>query len=155
MTPFNPLQENTNIQELIKKTFDADLPLSGDWGYSKEKASIIAALPQGMPLPQLEHMITSIRAHLEMNITQEEENRYGAINANEISREESQSNGRIYAKVTYEVTAIKEDLFKQFIQEYKEGYEKEGFDLNEHFKRRKEATLTREVVHYFEVSNIK
>ena len=155
MATFNTLQENTNIQELIKVTFDADLPISGDWGYSKEKASIIAAVPQGMPLPQLEHMITTIRAHLEMNITQEEENRYGAINANEISREESKSNGRIYAKVTYEVTAIKEDLFKQFIHEYKEGYEKEGFDLNEHFKRRKEATLTREVVHYFEVSHIK
>ena len=155
MTTFDTLQENTNIQEIIKETFDADLPLSGDWGYSKDRASIITALPQGMPLPQLEHMITSIRAHLEMNITQEKENRYGAINANEISREESQSNGLIYAKVTYEVTAIKENLFKQFIHEYKEGYEKEGFDLNEHFKRRKEATLTREIVHYFEVSPIK
>ena len=154
MTTFNPLQENTNIQELIKTTFDADLPISGDWGYSKEKASIIAVLPQGMPLPQLEHMLTTIRAHLEMNITQEEANRYAAINANEISREENQNNGLIYAKVTYEVTAIKEDLFKQFIHEYKEGYEKEGFDLNDHFKKRKEATLTREVVHYFEVSNI-
>ena len=155
MTIFNPLQEHTNIQELIKTTFDADLPISGDWGYSKEKASIIAVLPQGMPLPQLEHMLTTIRAHLEMNITQEEANRYAAINANEISREENQNNDLIYAKVTYEVTAIKEDLFKQFIHEYKEGYEKEGFDLNEHFKRRKEATLTREVVHYFEVSPIK
>jgi hypothetical protein len=155
MVTFNTLQENTNIQDLIKTTFDADLPISGDWGYSKEKASIIEALPQGMPLPQLEHMIITIRAHLEMNITQEEENRYGAINANEIAREESQNDGCIYDKVTYEVTAIKEDLFKQFIQEYKEGYEKEGFDLNEHFKRRKEATLTREVVHYFEVSHIK
>jgi len=155
MTTFNTLQENTNIQELIKTTFDADLPISGDWGYRKETASIIEALPQGMPFPQLEHMITSIRAHLEMNITQEEANRYGAINANEISREESQNDGLIYDKVTYEVTAIKEDLFKQFIQEYKEGYETEGFDLNEHFKRRKEATLTREVVHYFEVSHIK
>ncbi len=155
MITFDTLQENTNIQELIKTTFDADLPLSGDWGYSKDRASIINALPQGMPMLQLKHMITTIRAHLEMNITQEEYNRYGAINANEIAREENQSNGLIYAKVTYEVTAIKEDLFKQFIKEYKEGYEKEGFDLNEHFKRRKEATLTREVVHYFEVSQIK
>lgn len=155
MTTFNPLQENTNIQELIKTTFDADLPISGDWGYSKDKASIIEALPQGMPFLQLEHTLSTIRAHLEMNITQEEENRYGAINVNEIAREESQNDGLIYDKVTYEVTAIKEDLFKQFIHEYKEGYEKEGFDLNEHFKKRKEATLTRKVVHYFEVSHIK
>ena len=155
MTTFHPLQENTNIQELIKTTFDADLPISGDWGYSQEKASIIEALPQDMPLLQLEHMITSVRAHLEMNITQEAANRYGAINVNELVREEFQNDGLVYEKVTYEVTAIQEDLFKNFILEYKEGYEKEGFDLNEHFKRRKEATLTREVVHYFEVSHVK
>jgi len=155
MTTFHPIQENTNIQELIKTTFDADLPIAGDWGYSQEKASIIEALPQDMPLLQLEHMITSVRAHLEMNITQEAANRYGAINVNELVREEFQNDGLVYEKVTYEVTAIQEDLFKNFILEYKEGYEKEGFDLNEHFKRRKEATLTREVVHYFEVSHVK
>jgi hypothetical protein len=155
MTTFDTLQENTDIQDLIKTTFDADLPVSGDWGYTQEKATIIKDLSQDMPLTQLEHMITTIRAHLEMNITQEENHRYGAINANELSREESQHNGLSYAKVTYEVTGIKEDLFKQFIAEYKEGYEKEGFDLSEHFRKRKEATLTRTIVHYFEESQIK
>ena len=154
MTTFNPLPENTNIQKLIKETFDADLPLSGDWGYSKEKASILESLPQGMPLSQLEHTLTTIRAHLEMNITQEEKNRYGAINANEKAREQISSNSAIFDKVTYEITAIKEDLYNAFIKEYKAGYENETLDLNDHFKRRKEATLTREVVHYFEVSNI-
>jgi hypothetical protein len=48
---------------------------------------------------------------------------------------------------------MKEDLYKTFIKEYKEGYEN-GLDLSEHFKRREEATLTREVVYYFEVGNI-
>ena len=154
MTTFNPLPENTNIQKLIKETFDADLPLSGDWGYSKEKASILDSLPQGMPLSQLEHTLTTIRTHLEMNITQEEENRYGAINANEKAREQISHNSTIFDKVTYEITAIKEDFYNAFIKEYKAGYENKTLDLNDHFKRRKEATLTREVVHYFEVSNI-
>jgi len=35
------------------------------------------------------------------------------------------------------------------------GYETEMFDISNHFKRRKEATLIREVIHYFEVSSIK
>ncbi len=152
MTTFIELQENNNIQELINTTFDADLALAGDWGYIKEKATIIKELPQGMPLPQLEHMLTTIRAHLEMNITQEQENRYGGINANERAREESRSEEGIFNKVTYEITAMKEDLYTAFIKEYKEGYGKEDFDLNDHFKRRQEATLTREIVHYFEVS---
>jgi len=148
MTTFKQLPKNTDIRELIKSTFDADLALTGGWGYTKETATVIEALPEGMSLPQLEHMITTIRAHLEMNITQEKENRYGAINANERAREES----GVFNKITYEVTGIKEARFNAFIQEYKEGYGKEDFDLNAHFKRRQEATLTREVVHYFEES---
>ena len=153
MTTFKKLQENHNIQELIRSTFDADLSLAGNWGYSKEKATIIEAVPERMTLSQLEHMVTSIRAHLEMNITQEQEQRYGGINANERAREESRNAEGIFNKVTYEITAIKEDLYTAFIKEYKEGYGKEDFDLNEHFKRRQEATLTREVVHYFEVGS--
>ena len=155
MTTFKKLKENSSIQELIKSTFDVDLALTGNWGYTKEKASIIEALPEGMPLSQLEHMISTIRAHLEMNITQEKENRYGGINANERAREESRSEEGIFNKVTYEITAMKEDLYTAFIKEYKEGYGKEDFDLSEHFKRRQEATLTQEVVHYFEVSSVK
>lgn len=154
MITFNTLQKNTNIQDLIKETFDVDLPLSGDWGYSKEGASIINALPKGMPILQLEHTITSIRAHLEMNITQEEEKRYAGINTNEKSREVMNTDTGIFDKITYEITAIKEDLYKTFIKEYKEGYENKTLDLSDHFKRRKKATLTREVTHYFEVSSI-
>jgi hypothetical protein len=154
MTNFTKLQENSNIQKLIKSTFDADLTINGSWGYTKEKATIIKALPKGMSLLQLEHMITSIRAHLEMNITQEQEYRYGGINANERAREEEKSKDDVFNKVTYEITAMKEDFYNAFIREYKEGYGKEEFDLNDHFKRRKEATLTRKVVHYFEVSTL-
>ena len=152
MTHFKPLQENPDIQALIKSTFDADLPVSGSWGYTPEQATIINALPEGMTLPQLQHMVTTIRAHLEMNITQEEDDRYGAINANEKAREEKSSETGLLNKVTYEITGIKEAPFNAFIKEYKAGYGKEDFDLNEHFKKRKEATLTREVDHYFEVS---
>jgi len=152
MTTFNTLEENTDIQALIKTTFEADLPITGSWGYSQEQATVINALPEGMTRPQLEHMLTSIRAHLEMNITLEEDKRYGGINANERTREVISTDTALFDKVTYEITGIKEDLFNAFSKAYKEGYGKEDFDLNAHFKRRKEATLTREVVHYFEVS---
>ena len=152
MPGFKKLKETHNIQELIQATFDADLPIAGSWGYTKEKSTVTEALPESMTLPQLEHMLTSIRAHLEMNITQEQENRYGGINANESAREEIKSEEGIFDKVTYEITAMKEDIYTVFIKEYKAGYGKEEFDLNDHFKRREEATLKREVIHYFEVS---
>ncbi|AKF25748.1 hypothetical protein YH65_10380 [Sulfurovum lithotrophicum] len=152
MTTFKKVQKTAGIRELIRSTFDVDLPLTGNWGYTAEEATIVEALPEGMPLLQLEHVFASIRAHLEMNITQEPENRYGGINLHEKEREQSKSEKGIFDKVTYEITAIKEDLYNAFIKEYKEGYGKDGFDLDDHFKRRKEATLTREVIHYFEVS---
>lgn len=153
MTTFPTLQENRNIQELIKTTFDADLPISGDWGYSQERATIIHTLPQGMTLLQLEHTFATIRAHLEMNITLEKENRYGGINTNEVSREVINNDLGTFNKVIYKITAIKEDLYNAFIKEYKEGYDNESLDLADHFQRRKEATLTREAIHYFEVSS--
>ena len=155
MTTFNQLIEQDNIQEFIKTTFDIDFPLSGNWGYSEEEATVIDSLPHGMPLKQLEHTLTTIRAHLEMDITQEKENRYGGINANEKSRELITKETATFEKITYEITAMKEDLYNAFIKEYKAGYENEKLDLNEHFKRRKEATILRETVHYFEVSRIK
>lgn len=155
MTTFNKLTEQENIQEFIKDLFDIAFPISGNWGYTEEKATIVDELPQSMPLLQLQHTLTTIRAHLEMNITQEKEDRYGGINANERSREIITQNNNLFDKVSYEVTAMKEELYNAFIKEYKEGYETEGFDLNEHFKKRKEATLVREVIHYFEVSNTK
>ena len=154
MNTFKKLKNNNDIKQTIKSVFDADLALDGGWGYTKDQATIVEAIQNNMPLSQLEHMVTSIRAHLEMNITQEQENRYGGINANERAREESRSEEGIFNKVTYEITAMKEDVYTAFIKEYKEGYGKEDFDLNEHFKKRQEATLTREVVHYFEVSRV-
>jgi len=45
MTQFDKLKENSDIQLLIKTTFDADLPIAGGWGYSLENASIIKSLP--------------------------------------------------------------------------------------------------------------
>jgi len=152
MATFKEIQTPDNIQHDIKHTFDVDLSISGDWGYSEQKSTEVEPIKTGMPLSQLQHMLTTIRAHLEMNITQEENNRYGGINANERTREEIQKEGRVYHKVTYDLTGIKEDLYNAFIKEYKAGYETEAFDLNDHFKRRKEATLTREIIHYFEVS---
>jgi hypothetical protein len=155
MTNFNELPEQENIQKFIKDTFAVDFPLSGDWGYNQEKATVIESLPQGMPPKQLQHTLTTIRAHLEMNITQEQDKRYGGINANEKSREIISNDTKVFEKVNYEITAIKEDLYNAFIKEYKAGYESEELDLNEHFKRRKEATLIREIVHYFEVRKTK
>ncbi len=154
MITFKKLQDENNIKDLIKSIFDADLDLSGGWGYTQENATIINTLPKGMPLNQLQHMVTSIRAHLEMNITQAQDNRYGGINANERARKESKNDKGIFNKVTYALTAMQEDIYTVFIKEYKKNYGKEDFDLNAHFKRRAEATLTQEVIHHFEVSQL-
>jgi len=154
MSDFKQIESDDNIKQVIKSAFDTDLALSGAWGYTKELATIIEANHNNIPLHQLEHTITSMRAYLEMSMTQEKDERYGSINVNEISREQRKEDGYIYDKVIYEITAMKEEAYAAFINEYKEGYGTDGFDMNEHFKRRKEATLTRVVTHWFEVSKI-
>lgn len=149
MAAFTQLQSDNDLKEVIKSAFDADLDISGAWGYTKELSTIVDS--SDVPLKQLEHMLASMRAYIEMNMTLPPEERYGSINLNETAREQLSDGDLVYDKVTYEITAMKEELYTAFIKEYKEGLGKEGFDITEHFNRRKEATLARTVEYWFEV----
>ena len=154
MPEFTPIADNNDIRKVIRSAFDTNLALSGAWGYSKAEATIIESIENNIPLTQFEHMITSMRAYLEMNMTREETERYGSINVNERSREQKTLEGKVYDIVHYEITAMKESVYAEFIDAYKEGYGKEDFDLSAHFAQRKEATLVREASHWFEVSQL-
>jgi len=152
MSQFDKLKSDNNLQEIIKTAFDIDLDISGSWGYTEALATIIHS--SNTPLEQFEHIFASMRPYIEMNMTQEKEKRYGSINLSEISRERIIKETRIYDKVIYKITAMREDIYASFINEYKEGYGKDDFDLSEHFKRREDATLIREVNHWFEIHAI-
>lgn len=144
MSSFKDIQPGDDIKEVIKAAFDADLEVKGEWGYTKKLSTVIENDEQ---IKQIEHTLAMMRAYIEMSMTLEKEERYGSINLNETNREEEGS----FHKVTYEISAMKEDEYAGFIDEYKEGHSKPEFDISDHFKRRKEATLIREVIHWFEV----
>lgn len=152
MPNFTPLKSDNDLKEIIKTAFDMNLDISGDWGYTEAAATLIHSTTT--PITQLEHIFASMRAYTEMSMTLQKEERYGSINVNEKSREEISSNSRLYHKVTYEVTAMKEEAYNNFIKEYKEKSEEVGFDMADHFQRRKEATIKREVIHWFDVSDL-
>ncbi|TNF43575.1 MAG: hypothetical protein EP216_03535 [Epsilonproteobacteria bacterium] len=149
MATFAQLKSDNDLKEVIKAAFDADLAVSGAWGYTQTLATVIETTE--VPLSQLEHMLASMRAYIEMNMTLSEEDRYGSINLNETQREQIKVDNLIYDKVTYEITAMKEETYKRFINEYKEGLGKEDFDITEHFDQRKKSTLTRSEAYWFEV----
>ena len=146
MLEFQEIQADNPIKEVINSAFDMKLDIEGAWGYTQELSTII--LSTDSPLPQLQHILASMRTHIEMAMTLTEEERYGSINLTEISREEVDAN---YHKVVYKVTAMKESLYKAFIGEYKEHHGSKEFDMKRHFEKREEATLKREVVYWFKV----
>jgi predicted small secreted protein len=149
MMSFEQLKSDNDLKEVIKTAFDADLAVSGSWGYTQELATVIESTE--VPLAQLEHMLASMRSYIEMNMTLPKEDRYGSINLNETQREQIKVGDLVYDKVTYEITAMKEDLYTAFINEYKEGLGTEGFDITEHFNQRKKATISRSEAYWFEV----
>jgi hypothetical protein len=149
MATFEQLKSGDDLREVIKTAFDTDLSISGAWGYTKELATVIESTQ--VPLSQLEHMLASIRSYIEMNMTLSPEERYGSINLNEKDREQIKEEDLVYDKVTYEITAMKEEHYTAFINEYKEGLGKEDFDITEHFNQRKQATITRNEAYWFEV----
>lgn len=152
MPNFTQLKSDNDLKQIIKAAFDADLEIEGSWGYIQGSATIILSSPT--PIAQFEHMFASMRAYVEMNMTLAEDERYGSINLNEVRREQITIENLIYDKVTYEVSAMNEKVYALFIDDYKEGYGKDGFNMAEHFEKRKEATLHREVTHWFEISSL-
>lgn len=153
MSNFDPLIHESNLKEIIKSSFDIELSIGGGWGYTQDEATIIYDL-NNMPLIQFEHTFASMRAYGEMNMSLPEDRRYGSINVNERERETVIIDNKTFDKVTYEINAMKESVYAALIDEYKEGYGKEGFDMEDHFQRRKESTLKREVIHWFDITQI-
>jgi len=149
MLKFEQLKSDNDLKEVIKSAFDTDFDLSGAWGYTQALATIIQSTE--VPLVQLEHMIASMRTYVEMNMTRSKDERFGSINLNETHREQENIGTLLYDKVTYEITAMKEDVYNSFIKTYKEGYGTEEFDMTEHFNQRKKATLTRTETYWFEI----
>jgi len=141
---FIKIPSDDSIATVIKSAFDMDLDVSGGWGYEMRHA--IKYQESSLPLPQLQHTLASMRTHLEMSMTQHAEQRYGGINLTEKSR---QTTGDFEA-VTYQVTAMLESDYADFINAYKEGYGTADFDMEAHFKARKNATLHREIVVWFQ-----
>jgi hypothetical protein len=144
---FQEIEVENNLEELVKVAFNVDLRLDGAWGYTQVLATEIKPENEGS-MAQIEFSLATMRAYLEMNMTLDDEARYSAINLQELSREKIDG---VYDKVTYEISAMKETEYKAFIAEYKENSGKAGFDMSGHFERRKEATLKREVIHWFKV----
>ena len=141
------LKDGDDIKEVLKAAYDVELEVSGGWGYDENSPTIIGKNNQSTK-NQLQYILASMRTNLEMNITQPKEKRYGGINVEEKSRE---SLGEL-DRVTYEVSAMKESDYTTFIQEYKDNFGKIDFDLDEHFKKRKEATIKRKIVYFFKYS---
>ncbi len=152
MVLFKNIESSEKIKEIIKSAFLVELSIDGGWGYTQNLATIIESAD--MPIVQLQHTIASMRTHIEMGMTLPKDERYAGINLSEKFREKYTVESLVLEKVDYEISAIKEDLYKSFISEYKEGYGKKDFDMRDHFERKNRATLKRTVSYWFEVSRV-
>ncbi len=150
--PFQKIPYGEDIRAVIASAFDTTLDVSGEWGYEQEKPLVIERTD--MPLMQMEHTLASMRAFIEMNLTQPPEKRYGAINVNELRRECLTENNRIYDKIEYEISGMLEYDYEKLIDEYKAGYGKPEFDMQAHFEKRKACTVVRREVFWFDITDV-
>jgi len=148
METFRNVSNEGDLKGMILRVYETELDVKGGWGYGREDATRLLTLP--VPKAQLQHHLAHMRAYLEMNIVRPADARYGGIDLQELDRKTDGD----FEKVTYLVRAIPEAIYNAFIDEYKEGYGTEAFDLQEHFARRKAATLEREIVYWFDLSAV-
>ena len=151
---FKEIPATDPISDVIRSVFDLSIPVEGGWGYTIDTAlKLLSPLPA--PLTQTEYTLASMRTHIEMHMTLPDDQRYGGINLNELSREEKVIENRYYDIVSYEVTAMRESDYARFIEAYKEGYGKDDFDISAHFEARKAATLSRKITLYFDTTDLR
>ena len=151
---FKEIPATDPISDVIRSAFDLSIPVEGGWGYTIDTAlKLLPPLPA--PLTQTEYTLASMRTHIEMHMTLPDDQRYGGINLNELSREERVIENRYYDIVSYEVTAMRESDYTRFIEAYKEGYGKDDFDISAHFEARKAATLIRKITLYFDTTDVR
>ena len=143
---FNKLDPVDDLQSFIRQHFDIDLPVKGGWGYDADAPVVVLPHPT-LPKNQIEQIFATILANIEMNLMFEKGEGFSGINVKEISRNEM---GEI-ERVEYEITAMPEKRYADFIEEYKEGYGKDDFDLEDHFRRRDAETIRRVINLYFKV----
>jgi predicted small secreted protein len=142
---FKKINSQDEITKIINSAFGVDIEISGSWGYSQDDFSDISKIKKDIKSTQ--NMISTMRANIEMNMTLSEDERYGSINLHEIS---SKKDG-LFEKIEYEISAMKESDYKVFIQDYKDNFDNNNFDLEGHFNKRKKATIKRKVIHWFKI----
>ncbi len=146
MIEFKEINSTDDIKEITKSAFGVDIEISGSWGYSKDKYTDLSKIKENIKGTQ--ELMATMRANMEMNMLLNENERYGSINVHEIYREQDDG----FEKIKYEISAMKESDYKVFIQEYKDNFQDDSFDLENHFNKRKKATIKRNVFHYFKVT---
>ena len=134
---FDKIQSSDKVEDIIFGAFGLKLEISGGWGYSENDA--VEIFGDAIPASQVEYMFATARSNIEMNLSQPQSSRYGGINVKEIKREII----GYFEKVTFEITGINEEIYAEFIKEYKENHGKSDFDLAGHFKKRTENTISR------------
>jgi len=144
---FEHIKGEEDIKEVIKEIFGVELNISGGWGYNSKNAVIVQKL--NIPKEQFIHIFATIRATIEMNLNSKDGHRYSGINATQQDSKIIIKDNKTYEKVNFKITAMDTNIYNEFIKEYKDGYGQNSFDLFNHFKRRKENTLIRNVDYWF------
>lgn len=146
---FKQIESVENISALIEEVFDIKLDISGGWGYNHQNPIVVNTLD--IPIDQFLSLFANLRSNIEMNLTLEEEERYGGINVHFLDGKQFSIENKTYDHIRFEITGMREKEYAEVIKEYKDNYGKnENFDMNGHFEKRKELTIKREVDFWFE-----
>lgn len=138
---FQRLPEVDDLSGLLEDIFEVKLDISGGWGYDNNTPVIVHTL--NLPIDQFLYTFANMKAHTEMNMFLDEKDRYNNINVKLIEGKQIEIEDKVFDMITFEISAIKEDIYLELMKEYEENYEKnKDFDLDEHLQKKDMNTIT-------------
>lgn len=145
MTDFEKITNLPDTKLAIMNLFDLDLEICGGWGYDIE--DVVIFKNSILDKTHLFHTFAMIRSIIEMSILRDKE--YSAINANLADIKIIKKDGKTYERANFSITAMKTKIYNELICEYKNSQSNQNFDINAHFQKRKDNTITRNINCWF------
>jgi len=138
-----------------------ELPIRGGWGYTLDDAVIIdrndPIVQKGIPFNGIgiEYVFVEKRIYEELIIFCREDDRHSGIKWEQLRQSLHEYDGKMYDKLTYEVTALPDKDWNELKAEWEgpNGHGSSNFDNDAHVKKRFSRTVRYIAEYWFDITS--
>lgn len=151
-------EDSESVKEYLKRAFNLDFPISGEWGYTSETPVVFEYRQGDMPVDYIawERAFVEKRIYSECIVFRSEDNRFSGVEWQLQGQRLVSVKDRKVDELTFEVEMLLDRDFEELKKEWEENsgffWDTERRDI--HMQRRSDLTYNYTSVFYFDVTSV-